>query len=76
MSRYDQPDEPADYLDGDPVNAECSDCGVGFWREPLDGCVWCGECADRRDRWATAQDVRLMLKAVLAVDLSKVRDVA
>jgi hypothetical protein len=74
MSRYG--DEPADYLDGDPCNADCADCGVGFWKGAFDSCVWCTPCAVRRDEWATAQEIKRMAKAVLSVDLMKVRDVA
>lgn len=74
MSRFGE--EPADDLDGEPTNAACADCGAWWYRSEFDRCVWCGDCADLRDRWATAQEMRSILKAVLAVDLSKVRDVA
>lgn len=75
MSRFGE--EPADYLDGDVrPNAECHDCGAGWYRSEFDRCVFCADCADLRDRWATAQEMRSILKAVLAVDLSKVLDVA
>lgn len=74
-SRYDPRDEPADYLDGDD-NARCADCGAGFYRSAWDRCHWCSACADTRDRWAEAQAMRSILKAVLKVDLSKVKDVA
>lgn len=76
MSRFDGPEEPADYLDGDPVNAECADCGLGWWKGEHDSCVWCGPCAQRRDDWATAQEIKRMAKAVLTVDLMHVKDVA
>lgn len=74
MSRFG--DEPSDYLDGDPANAECADCGVGFYRSAFDACVWCGDCGQRRDDWATAQEIKRMAKAVLAVDLMNVKEVA
>lgn len=75
MSRFGE--EPADYLDGGiPCNAECADCGLPFSRAEFDAIPWCDTCSDRRDRWAAAQEVRTMLKAVLAVDLSTVKDVA
>lgn len=74
MSRY---GDDATYAeDGEPTNAECSDCGLGFWRSEFDSCPWCGPCAQRRDDWATAQDLKRMAKAVLAVDLTNVKDVA
>lgn len=74
MSRF---EEPADYLDADVhQNAECHDCGQPYARGEFDRTVWCDPCSDRRDRWATAQEVRQMLKAVLSTDLSKVKDVA
>lgn len=76
MSRYDPRDEPANYLDGDDCNAACSDCGSGFWRSEYDACPFCGPCAQSRDDWATAQEIKRMAKAVLSVDLTKVRDVA
>jgi hypothetical protein len=69
-------DDDTDAYDSDPTNAECHDCGAAWYRSEFDACVWCGPCADRRDRWATAQEMRSMAKAVLAVDLMKVKDVA
>lgn len=75
MSRYG--DEDADALDvGLPMNAECHDCGIPYSRAEHDRTVWCDSCSDKRDRWATAFEIRHMAKAVLAVDLTKVRDVA
>lgn len=75
MSRFGE--EPVDSLDADVrPNAECHDCGLPYARAEFDRTVWCDACSDRRDRWATAQEVRTMLKAVLDVDLSTVRDVA
>jgi len=74
MSRYG--DEDADALDGEACNAECADCGVAYSKAEHDRTPWCDGCSDRRDRWATAQEMRSMARAVLAVDLSKVKDVA
>lgn len=69
-------DPPDDGAYDDPTNADCADCGTGFWKGEYDSCVWCGPCAQRRDDWATAQEIRHMAKAMLRVDLSKVKDVA
>ena len=76
MSRYDGPDEPADRLDGEITNCDCADCGLPFYRSAFDACPWCGPCAVRRDDWITAFELRRMAKAVLSIDLTKVRDIA
>jgi hypothetical protein len=75
MSRYG--DEPDDALDVEDLrNAVCADCGLSYARAELDSTPWCDECSDRRDRWATAQELRTMAKAVLKADLTKTKDVA
>jgi len=75
MSRYG--DEDADALDvGLPMNATCADCGIDYSRAELDSTPWCDACSDRRDRWATAQELRTMAKAVLRADLMTTKDVA
>ncbi len=55
---------------------QCHDCGVPYARAEYDRTVWCDDCSNRRDRWADAQEIRTMAKAVLSVDLSTVKDVA
>jgi hypothetical protein len=69
-------DEDLDALDGDATNADCADCGTSYFRSGHDRCVWCGPCAQRRDAWVTAFELRRMAKAVLSIDLSTVREVA
>ncbi len=59
-----------------PFNAECADCGQPYSKAEMDRTPWCDTCSDRRDRWAAAQDVRTMAKAVLAIDPLKVKDIA
>lgn len=73
MSYYHDEDDPHAF---DLLNAICADCGERWYRSEHDRCVWCGPCAQRRDAWATAQEIRSMAKAVLKVDLMKVRDIA
>lgn len=75
MSRYG--DDESDALDvGLAPNAECHDCGVEYSKGLHDRSVWCDTCSDRRDRWATAQELRAMAKAFLATDLTTVKDIA
>lgn len=75
MSRYGEDDTyPEDQAD--PTNSECPDCGGAFWRAEMDRCVFCGPCAQQRDAWATAQELKTMAKAILNADLTKVRDIA
>jgi len=75
-------DSDADYYEGlngpadGEANAECHDCGQPWYRSEFDSCVWCGPCAQRRDEWATAMELKRMAKAVLAVDLTKIKGVA
>ncbi len=57
-------------------NATCADCGVDYSKAEHDRSVWCDPCSDRRDRWATAMEIRIMAKAFLSADLSTVKDVA
>lgn len=75
MSRFgiDPPDDDAYEM---RPNAECADCGVAYAKGEHDRSVWCDPCSDRRDRWITAQEMKRMAKAVLAVDLMTVKDVA
>lgn len=69
--------EPADALDvGLPPNAECTDCGAAYSKADDDPTTWCDACSDRRDAWAAAFEIRQMVKAVLTIDLSTVKDVA
>jgi hypothetical protein len=60
----------------EPDGAICSDCGESFYRSEFDSCVWCGPCAQRRDDWITAQEIKRMAKAVWNADLTKVKDIA
>jgi hypothetical protein len=62
--------------DADPTNCDCADCGVAFWKSEWDSCPWCGPCAQRRDEWATAQDLKRMAKAVLTTDLTTIKEIA
>jgi len=71
VSYYHDEDDPHAY-DLPPTNATCHDCGVDYSRGEHDPTVWCDECSDRRDRWATAQEIKMMAKAALRVDLTKV----
>lgn len=76
MSRYDGPEEPADRLDvGDRPDAECADCGLPFHRGSY-AMAWCEGCSNRRDHWASVEEIKTMAKAVLQVDLSTVKDIA
>lgn len=45
-------------------------------RDELDSTPTCDSCSNRRDAWATAQELRHMAKAVLTADLLKVKDIA
>jgi len=75
MSRFG--DEDPDALDvGVPMNASCSDCGQDYWKASEDPTTWCDACSNKRDAWAEALEIRLMLKAVLQTDLTTVKDVA
>jgi hypothetical protein len=75
VSRYG--DEEPDALDADiQPNATCADCGVDYSKAEHDRSVWCDDCSNRRDAWATATEIRFMAKAVLKADLMKVKDVA
>jgi hypothetical protein len=56
--------------------ATCTDCGVPYGREYDSPNGLCAECDDRREAWATAQQLKRMAKAVLKVDLTKVKEVA
>ncbi len=68
-------DRYADWPD-QPFNATCADCGVDYSRAEMDRTPFCDTCSNRRDQWASAQDVRTMAKAVLAIDPLKIRDIA
>jgi len=75
MSRYG--DEDADALDeGLPPNATCTDCGVHYGKAASDPTTWCDACSDRREAWAAAQELRTMAKAVLAADVTNVKEIA
>lgn len=76
MTRYGDDDTfPED--DPEPVNYYCADCGLGFYRSPLDTYrCFCGPCAEKRDAWTTAQELKTMAKAVLQTDLMKIKDIA
>jgi hypothetical protein len=65
-----------DDIDDLRPNAECSDCGIAYGKADDDPTTWCDACSDRRDTWAAAFEIRVMAKAFLRADLSKVRDVA
>lgn len=58
----------SDYLGG--PYGDCVECG-----QATDSTL-CDECADRRDAHTDALEVRLMVKAALRADWTKVRDVA
>lgn len=75
MSRYREDDRDA-YDDTLQSNAECHDCGSAYSKAEDDPSGCCDPCSDKRDRWATALELRLMAKAVLRVDLARVKDVA
>jgi hypothetical protein len=74
VSRYGADDTYPE--DADPTNAACPDCGVDFWRGEFDTCVWCGPCAQRRDAWASVQEIRSLATAVLKSDPTKLKDIA
>jgi hypothetical protein len=74
--RYGDDDTTADDDDSIQPNAVCSDCGVSYSRAELDSTPFCDACSDKRDAWATAQELRTIAKAVLKVDLTKTKDVA
>lgn len=76
MSRFGDEDPHAFDDPHGPDNAECADCGAPWYRAPLDSCPWCGDCAIRRDEWATAQEIKRMAKVVLAADLMTIKDIA
>jgi len=76
MSRYGDDDTPAYDTDEIHANAVCSDCGVAYSRGELDSTPFCDACSDKRDAWATAQELRTIAKAVLATDLTTIKDVA
>jgi len=76
VSRFGLDDDDREYDAPLPPNATCADCGIDYAKGEHDRSVWCDPCSDRRDRWATAQELRTMAKAVLAVDLMKTKDVA
>jgi len=75
VSRYGSDDRDA-YDDTLQPNAECQDCSAPFSKAEDDPGVWCDFCSDKRDRWATALELRTMAKAVLRTDLTRVREVA
>lgn len=58
----------SDYLGG--PYSDCVDCG-----QACEGGL-CEECCDQRDAHTDALELRLMVKAVLRSDLTKVKDVA
>jgi hypothetical protein len=58
----------SDYLGG--PYGDCADCG-----QATDSSL-CEECRDRRDAHTDALELRMMVKAVLRSDLTKVKDVA
>lgn len=75
MSRFGDEDDNA--LDvGVQTNASCADCGVDYAKATDDPTTWCDPCSDKRDRWAEALEIRLMLKAVLKGDLTQIKEIA
>lgn len=76
MTRYGDDSTYHEDQDAQLPNAICSDCGADYSRDELDATPWCDACSNKRDAWATAQDLKRMAKAVLATDLTKVRDIA
>ena len=57
-------------------NATCTDCGVAYSKAEMDPTTWCDACSDRRDAHTDLLEIRLMAKAVLRSDRSKVKEVA
>lgn len=79
MSRYDSDVDAYEWLNGaDELqpNATCQDCGIAYSKAEDDPSGCCDSCSDKRDRWATALELKLMAKAVLRTDLTQVKDVA
>lgn len=62
----------SDYLNGPYALVTCTDCD-GL----VDGTgLLCDECLDRRDAHTDALEIRLMVKAALRADWTKIREVA
>lgn len=78
MSRYNSDVDAYAWLNGDelPANATCQDCQASYSKAEDDPSGCCDSCSDKRDRWATALEIKLMAKAVLRTDLTRVKDVA
>jgi hypothetical protein len=75
MTRYGDDDRDA-YDDTLQPNADCQDCGIAYSKADDDPSGCCDPCSDKRDRWATALELRLMAKAVLRADPATIKDVA
>lgn len=75
MSRYGNDDRDA-YDDSLQLNAQCQDCGIDYSKAEDDPSGCCDSCSDTRDRWATALELRVLAKAVLRTDLTRVKEVA
>jgi hypothetical protein len=78
VSRFESDVDFQNWQSGDdvPFNASCTDCGIDYSKLEGDPGSWCDGCSDRRDEWTSAQEIRVMAKAVLSADLSKIKDVA
>ena len=82
MSRFDSDMDYADWLGGPypQPNASCADCGAAFVKGREDIGSLCDACCDARDAHTSALEaihgIQRIAKAVLATDLSKVKDVA
>jgi len=55
------------------ATASCQDCGADIVPS-TNPC--CDGCSDRRERWAELHEIKRIAKAVLDVDLTKVKEIA
>jgi len=77
MTRFaiDPPDDDAFDSDLRP-NATCTDCGADYSKADTDPTTWCDACSDRRDAHTALLEIRFLAAKVLALDPSRIKDVA